>query len=74
MKQVKTYVVPVRSHVSADYVIQATSKEEANRIVSAEMEASLKKLLKDAKAFPRPEIEGLDGYSETIKSMISIRK
>lgn len=68
----KIYIVPIRSHVSGDYIIEATSKKEAHEIVSKEMEESLNRLLSQAK--PHPQIKNLSGYTEAMKSLIEIQK
>ncbi len=70
MKKVKTYSVPIRTHVSADYIINAYSKEDAHKKVAKEMEQSLKRKLKEA--IPHPQIRNIDGYTETLKSQIEI--
>lgn len=67
----KTYIVPVRSHVSGDYIVEATSKKEAYKIVSIEMEQSLKKQLLNA--VPHPQIKNLSGYTEAMKSQVEIQ-
>lgn len=69
-KKTKRYSVPVRSHVSANYIVWATSKDAANKIVDKEMTASMLRQLKEAD--PHPAIKNIDGYIETIKFMIEI--
>lgn len=69
-KKTKTYSVPVHSHVTAHYIVQATSKDEANKIVEKEMEASMKRQL--AGAPKHPHLKKLDGWTETYKSSIKI--
>lgn len=71
VKVLKTYVVPVRSHVSSDYIIAANSKDEAYRLVAEKMKKSMKAQLDNM--VPHPQLENTDGYTEVMKSMIKIR-
>lgn len=68
--KIKKYIVPVRSHVSAEMIVHATSKNEAYSIASKDIEESLKKQL--AAAVPRDDIKNLTGYTEAMKSSIEI--
>ena len=69
----KIYSVPVSTTTSADYIIEATSKEEAYHLVEKEMEISLQRQMK--KVVPHPQIKNLRAYTGvTAKSMIQIIK
>lgn len=54
----KIYSVPVTSTVNAEYLIEATSKDQANRLVAREMEVSMRRQLKGAQ--PNPQIKNKD--------------
>lgn len=68
----KKYLVPVRSHVSAEMVVFANSKLEAWEIAEKDMAESLRKQLSTAQ--PHTFIQSLDGYSEALRTGIKIIK
>lgn len=62
------YLVEVRSHVSAEMIVFANSKEEAWRIADRDMEESLKKMLANT---PEHEfVRNRTGYTEAMKSSV----
>lgn len=71
-KQIKTYIVPVLSTVSADYHIKATSKLEAYEFVAKEMQESMERQI--ANAPTNPAIKNLFGDTLAYKSLVKIKK
>lgn len=71
-KKIRTYIVPVRSTVTADYYIKATSKAEAHELVDHEMIESMQRQIE--KAPKRPEIKNLSGDVMCYKSLVKIKE
>lgn len=72
----RTYTVPVRSIVCADYITEATSKVEAAMKVDAEMRESMNRQLRGASVpnYLHPQIRNLRGYVETKRNKVKIIK
>lgn len=62
------YVVEVRSHVSAEMLVFANSKEEAWKIADRDMAESLERMLKNAP--PHPFLKNRTGYTEALKTSV----
>lgn len=68
----KRYVVEVRSHVSAEMIVFANSKEQVLEIAQKDMDESLDKQIRNAR--PHEFIRNLNGYTEVLKSSIKMEK
>lgn len=66
----KKYIVEVRSHVSAEMIVFANSKDEAWAIADRDMAESLKRQIQMAPK--NPFVRNVDGYSEAMKSTVRL--
>ena len=64
----KRYVVEVRSHVSAEMLVFANTKDEAHEIAYRDMKESLEKQI--ANAPHNPLIRSMHGYTEALKTSV----